>query len=52
MWFETDVSGLHTGLIFKSQAWSLKMGPIGIGSPETSVSDHATPPKNLEHGGI
>ena len=49
-WFETDVSGLPIGPIFKGQAVrtvsTSKMGPIG--SPETSVStaaksyDHAT----------
>jgi hypothetical protein len=36
MWFETDVSGLSLGPVFKGQAvWSLKMGLLGIS--ETSV---------------
>ena len=52
-WFETDVSGLPIGLIFKGQDsldnWPL-MGPIG--SPETAVLNHITPPNNPEDGRI
>ena len=33
-----------------SEAWTLKMGPIG--GPETSVSNHPTPPSNSEDGRI
>ena len=38
--FRTDVSGLPIGLIFKGQAWHLKMGPTG--SPEMSVLKQPT----------
>ena len=59
-WFETDVSGLFVGPIFKGEAvseeassWTacpFKMGPIG--SPETSASNHLTARSNLEDGRI
>jgi hypothetical protein len=49
-WFETDVSGLPTGLVFTDNvvqaAWSLKTE--GINSPVTSVSSHLTPCNNPE----
>jgi hypothetical protein len=54
-WFETDVSKLPIGPIFKDQyvqedgrrtSWPVKMGPIG--STETSVSNHLTPRNNTE----
>jgi hypothetical protein len=54
-WFETDVSGLSFGPIFKGQAslwpaWLLKMGPIN--SPETSVLNRLTPRNNPLEGRI
>ena len=53
-WFETDVSVLPIGFIFKGQdvqrkkwtLWPLTMGPIG--GPETSVSNQRTPRNNPE----
>ena len=49
-WFETDVSGLPVGPIFKGSsslrrtAWPLKMGKTR--NTETSVSNHITPRNN------
>jgi hypothetical protein len=51
-WFETDVSGLPIGPIFKGQAvkeaWPSKTRPID--SPETSVSNNLTPRNNQQNG--
>jgi hypothetical protein len=54
-WFKTDVSKLHIGSVFRLFSflfllgqWLLKLGPIG--SPETSVVNHLTPPNNSEDG--
>jgi hypothetical protein len=48
--FETDVSGLRIGPIFKDQtvstAWPLKIGKIG--SPQTSVSNRVKTLKTEE----
>ena len=38
-WIETDVSGLPSWT-----SWPFKIGPLS--SPETSVSNHLTPPRN------
>jgi hypothetical protein len=48
--FNTDVSELHTGSVFKETALSLKM--VHTGSPETSVLNHLAPRNVPEDGRI